>query len=367
MRHILLPLISLAAFELSAHEITAYACDTCDSQGAQVLAKSYAPSAKCNFINPPGIVPTDCFAPAKQLIVVNPLTEQSYKYRVQQQCQSDWCDPNITLTHLTLTVDEAEIMTTYYDIDSTMRSAIGQMNTLVAMTINNNYFAVSNTTGDECPNNPMDYFTDIAVQREVEKQISLKVHSKVGLRPWREFITTSYAGPSNFQIGRRTANVTIDQRHISQPAYERYHFGTERAFRINNNLNFRVNYLGKIADQPGVSTLGLQLIVDRSTSWVDGFRLSNLTPDGGTVNLENNLDSMPCFKKFITQQESEITGPPKSGGGGGNPGDGEPGLPGDGGSEWQFCPSKSIARTCWTTSDGASCTVTTFHFLKPCS
>lgn len=374
MKYILVLLfIFIFTRSAGASELVAYACDTCDSQGAQVLAKSYTPQVQCTFTNPPGTWPTpddvDCYGPPAQVIVVNPLTQQAFKYRVQQMCQGNQCDSDVSLTHLTLSVDEQWIMATYYDIDSTMRSSIGQMSGMMALALSNEYLYSTNSASEQCPANPMDYFTNPTTQRNIEREIATNVSSKVGNRPWSEYITTNYVGPSSFQIGKGTANVTIDQKSVSQPAFERYFFGTDNSFRLNNNLNFRVNYLGRISDQPGVSTMGLQLIVDRSTSWVDGFRLSNLTPNGGTVDLSGSLDSMPCFKQFLESQQSEIIGPPVEGGGGGvGGGEGGSPLPGDDSSGWQRCPAETRSATCSTTvTDGVTtCTITIFQFLKPC-
>lgn len=368
MKYFFSLVILLMALPIQADQITAYVCDTCNSQGSQVLAKSYTPPAQCNFTNPPGTVPTpgdmDCSAPARKLIVVNPLTEKAFKYRVQRECQSTWCNPNVTLTHLTLTNDEQEALITFYDIDSTMRNAIGEMNQMTAMSINGSFESLNTTSSSEqCSDNPMDYFTDINTQRNIERKITEKIREKVGHRPWSDYITTSYYGPSSFQISTQGGNVTFDQENIAHPAFERYFFGGTSEARQANNLNFRVNYLGRVSDQPGVSSFGLQLVIDRSTSWVDGYRLSNLTLNGGTVDVTDSLDSMPCFKEFLDEQESEIVGPPVSGGGGG---DGDPSLPGDGSSGWQLCPATVNTRVCSTTSDGTQCTVTTYTSLVPC-
>lgn len=363
--------LMLMALPSHASQITAYACDTCDAQGAQVLAKSYAPPAQCHFTNPPGTVATpddmDCFAEPRNLIVVNPITQQAYKYRVQIECFGTWCSNDVSLTTLTLTNDEQEVMATYYDIDSSMRNAIGQMNEMIAMSIRGEFSSMSSASDTQCSANPMDYFTNLNVKRDIEAAIAEKIKQQVNNRPWSEYITTTYLGPTGFRIGRRTADVSVNQRHISQPAYERYFFGDTPEEKNKNNLNFRVNYIGRVSDQLGLSSWGIELSVQRSTSWVDGHRLSNLTPSGGTVNLTESLADMPCFAEYIEQSsDTEIIGPPVQEGGG-DDGGGHGSNPGGGSSSMELCPARTTATVCSTTSDGVqSCTVTIFHSLQPC-
>lgn len=369
---LLLMLVSglvLMALPSQASQITAYACDTCNAQGAQVLARSYAPEPQCYFTNPPGTIATPddmaCSAPPRNLIVTNPLTQQAFKYRVQRQCYDTWCSNDVVLTTLSLTADEQEVMALYYDIDSSMRSAIGQMNEMIAMSIRGDFVSMTSTPGAQCSANPMDYFTNPSVRLQVKNSVKQKIINQVRHQPWSEYITTSYMGPTGFRFGVRTADVSFSQRHITQPAYERYFFGDTSEERNRNNLNFRVDYVGRISDQPGVTSWGLRLSVDRSTSYVDGHTIGGLTPGGGTVNLTGSQADMPCFNEFIENQSGEIVSPvgPDSGGSGGAPT--PPGSGGDSGGG--SCRSTTSATVCSTTSDGAqTCSTTVYHFLTVC-
>lgn len=115
-------------------------------------------------------------------------------------------------------------------------------------------------------------------------------------------MTISPMDPVGFRIDRGSAQLSFNEKHRTREVYERYFFGATPEQKNLNNLNFSVDYLGRISDQPGLSSWGIRLSVDRSTSWVDGYRLSNLTPDGGSVNLTDVISSMPCFRQFLSQQ-----------------------------------------------------------------
>lgn len=296
----------LITVPLQASQLTAYVCDSCDNQEAQLLAESYAPAAQCEYTNPPGTVvkPDDmnCSAAPLELIVVNPVTEQAVKYRVQQNCTSMGCNPEVSLSKLRLTADERAVLATYYDIESSINDAVGQMNEMIEKSIRGDFSALKAGSEEQCSANPMDYFTKPDTKSDIDKAIAEKVKRNIGDRPWSQYMTISPMDPVGFRIDRGSAQLSFNEKHRTREVYERYFFGATPEQKNLNNLNFSVDYLGRISAQPGLSSWGIRLSVDRSTSWVDGYRLSNLTPDGGSVNLTDVISSMPCFRQFLSQQ-----------------------------------------------------------------
>lgn len=296
----------LITVPLQASQLTAYVCDSCDNQEAQLLAESYAPAAQCEYTNPPGTVvkPDDmnCSAAPLELIVVNPVTEQAVKYRVQQNCTSMGCNPEVSLSKLRLTADERAVLATYYDIESSINDAVGQMNEMIEKSIRGDFSALKAGSEEQCSANPMDYFTKPDTKSDIDKAIAEKVKRNIGDRPWSQYMTISPMDPVGFRIDRGSAQLSFNEKHRTREVYERYFFGATPEQKNLNNLNFSVDYLGRISAKPGLSSWGIRLSVDRSTSWVDGYRLSNLTPDGGSVNLTDVISSMPCFREFLSQQ-----------------------------------------------------------------
>jgi len=361
--------IFIYSLHASAADITAYVCDTCGEQGAQVLARTYAPPEQCYFSNSPGTIATPedrvCTSFPRELIIVNPITKQAFKYRTQLQCYGSWCETDVALTSLSLTHDEQDALATYYDIDSSMRNRIGQMNEMIAMSIQGSFSTFSTANiAQQCSANPMEYFTNPTSRQQIENDVREKIKQKVGSESWSEYITTNYIGPSGFTIGRQTANVSFDRTHVSYPIYERHFLGNTPEERNRNNLNFRVDYIGRISDQPGLTTWGIRLSLDTSTSWVDGHVIGNLTPNGGTVNMGESLADMPCFNEYIENQDITTT-PVSPGTGGGSGGNGS--GPGTGGSGGGDCRATTSATVCSTTADGTqTCSVTIYHFRTVC-
>ncbi|QBL10540.1 hypothetical protein E0Z06_13900 [Rheinheimera sp. D18] len=359
---------SIPAF---AYQFITYACDTCDYQQAGAVAALKAPAQECLWTNPPGSTPTpddvECYAPAATLIVANPLTQQAFKFRVQRQCTSNWCEHIPLITDLTLNADEQELMQGFYTLHNTIINAInaaqaaspsGAISVSVA-NLSQQLGASSSQSGDaeDCSKSLLHYVSNPAETQLINEQMANAIKQHVADSTWRNYVSTTMqtGGAKETIISLNASRSTkIDYKHVSQEQYHIIHTGDS----WENRLSFKVEYIGDINTR-GIKKIYLKFHLDREGSVVHGRNLGLLTGQGGSynfINSPNNVSS--CILDFVSTGEHitdlGVTGAPIN-------------VDQGGGLIEQLCPKKTETTVCSTTKEGTTCTVTRFQFLGPCA
>ncbi len=111
--------LSLVAFKLSATEpLQLFACDSCDAAQLQQIAMAQTPALHCNALQSDAQHQQTCYAPVKQLLVANPVTDTAFKFEVKGRNllagQSGY------VAQVPLSDAEQEIVTTYATLYSTI-------------------------------------------------------------------------------------------------------------------------------------------------------------------------------------------------------------------------------------------------------
>ncbi len=250
----------------------------------------------------------------------------------------------------------------FYTLHQTIRDAVYQAQATTQLT--NQTFVRLNTqsTSTECSKSLIGYLTDTSVKAELNKEMADRITAHVADRSWRDYITSAAISQTSSEMNLSvTPGITtkVDRTHEQNPLYHVISVGDP----WQNRLSFEVDYGGNI-DVRGIKSIHLKFYLDRAGSIIGGHELSTLTGDGGVYNyMDPNDMPSPCIMEFISKGSHITVVENGSSGGGSSPGSGNGGT---GGIEG-MCPKTTKATVCSTTKEGVSCTVTTYHFLAPCS
>ena len=364
---LLIPLLFLLTPTAAiAEQFTTYSCDDCDYAKARLIAMKETSEPECHFSIKPNTSPivanAKCSGPPEIVMVANPITKQAFKFRVQLSCTGSVCDHNAQITDLTLTAEELELMQGFYTLHQTIRDAVYQAQATTQLTNQTFVKLDAQSTSTECSKSLIGYLTDPSAETVLNKEMADRITAHVTDHSWRDSISSAALKQiSNELTLSVTPGITtiVDRTYEQNPLYHMISVGDP----WQNRLSFEVDYGGNV-DVRGIKSIELKFYLDRAGSVIGGYALSTLTGHGGVYNYTDPNDMpSPCIMEFISKGSHITVVENGSSGGGSSPGSGNGGKGGIKGS----CPKTTQATICSTKKEGSSCTVTTFHFLAPCS
>lgn len=381
-------------------QLQLFACDTCNVQRMQQIAELQAPLLHCDSgINPEtGMADIEywennatCYAPTKDLLVVNPATRTAFKYRVKGH--NPMAGESGYVMTLPMTPDESEIVQTYYDLFNAFAVGIEALNAPIASSSSQSlspqggtmagYLASNNSStqgvSETCLNSAAAHFYSSAENRQrLTSELRKAISDEVGRQTWRDF-TSSLLPTGAVSSGELTitAGVTAGVSGSTSVAVQQQYI--ESSFVINpvgarscsffglwcqeadadNNILYKVTYVGNVTTR-GVNQLQLQLEL-LTMSTVDGLSGADLLGGMARANITSKPNS--CLAQLINNTTSSDGGFVSEGP------LGEPTPHDFGNGTLNFCEQSKTVRTCSNSGSGSKfvCYDTTFITLTMCA
>lgn len=391
----------LSSLSLNANaQLQLFACDTCNVQRMQHIAELQAPLLQCEGgINPEtGVADIEywennatCFAPTKDLLVVNPVTRTAFKYRVKGH--NPIAGESGYVMTLAMTPDESEIVQTYYDLFHAFADGIQALHSPIATSSNQSLSPQSMLLADDvassstsnqgisanCLNSAAAHFYSSAENRQrLTNELRGAIKDEVGRQTWRDFTSSLLAtgavssGELSITTGvaagiSGSTSVAVQQQYIESTfvinpvgARSCRFFGAWcQEADSENNILYKVTYVGNVTTR-GVNQLQIQLEL-LTMSTVDGLSGADLLGGMARANITRKPDS--CLAQLINSTTSSDGGFVSAGP------LGEPTPYNFGNGTLNYCEQSKTVRTCTNTGSGSQfvCYDTTFISLTLCA
>ncbi|RUO21762.1 hypothetical protein CWE06_02630 [Aliidiomarina haloalkalitolerans] len=284
-----------------------FVCETCNRQEAISIAHAQAPLAECTFTQEQGQIPTpddmSCFAAPRVLMVVNPIEQRAYKFRVQVQCHGTWCaSGNPTTQELAPTAEELADLAVFYSFHQRFLAALQAQNDFEVVTqpiplvdwttheldVVENY----NLSAESCEGHPVQYFTNLNWRNAFHRMLATGISSRFGTRSFEAVVTDKRLNGLSF--GKQQVGVSWE--YSRNDLWTMYRFSDP----WNNRLNFKVSYEGNVSEGPIEPHL-VRFILAPGTSAIGGVLVSDLI-SGAHLSLRS-LGDIGCLSLLLNNPE----------------------------------------------------------------
>lgn len=294
-----------------------FSCDTCDYNDAVLLARSLRIPLQCEWVNESDTseISTDesylqCPATRRILIVANPLSKVAFKFGVNvTNTATHWLDERVEVIDYSLSSQERDALEKFYDIDSAVRTAVANVQSISASSVQFNQATpqgkktvaksgqLSQPSDDPCSSSPLQFFTSLSAERDVLGTLKEQMSDAVGTQNWFDFTEDVDLLGGGLDISKDGFGVSINFSRNNVDSFVTYGSNTD------NVLSFKVTYGGDIDENNGNRGLALAFELQKGASYVDGIPLSSLLANG-QVNLMGTIMSNCTLEKL-----EEIAGP----------------------------------------------------------
>lgn len=387
-----------------SEQLQLFACDTCSVQTMQHIAELQAPLLQCEGgINPEtGVIDVDywennanCYAPTKDLLVVNPLQRVAFKYRVRGHNPTS-SEPGYVVS-LSMNASELEIVQTYYDLYNSFLNSIQMLNdystTSSYSTISSAYersslstfneaetmqLSTNQSVSEDCLNSAAAHlYSSEQNKNRIFNAMRTAIKNEVDKQTWRDFtsslLTTGIVSTGGLTITAGLSpgvsgalSVSVEQQYI-QNTLTVNPVGARncRFFGLicspedeNNQIHYRVLYHGNVTTS-GISHLQLEFQMLTNISKVEGYSLPTLL-SSASLSLTSSPNS--CLSQLVNS-----TSPGQSGFVSAGP-LGSPTEYNFGDGPKNYCEQTKIVRTCTNTGSGSTfvCYDNVFTTLTMC-
>ncbi|QPL49717.1 hypothetical protein [Alteromonas sp. B31-7] len=350
------------------HYIETKVCEWCDYDDAVALAKQDYLLPDCEWQGNGGSgtfaseASNSCQAAPKDVIVANPSTHRSYKFKVTATNQNNHGDTlQIEAQEQPLSLVEIELLQRLYEIhndfyalaaNTSLSHNTSNVSTLVgapsAVQASNKGVATSTTTSslDTCDAHPSNYFKSVAVRESVKREIRHYITQELGNKSWADFREDTDFTGLGFQIGKGSAGISVTWSHSNEKVYATVSYPSQTLG--DNKLVFEVTLKGRSVIN-GESDLNLTTSLRMGSSRMDGLALDQFIVISGTNDLTDSELSECLIENLTEMGSAEVI----TTGGGSDVGDGIPpdsSYPGTGGLG-SSCAVRLTYNICTTPKD----------------
>ena len=324
-------------------------CEWCDYDDAVALAKQDYLLPDCERQGNGGSgtfaseASNSCQAAPKDVIIANPSTHRSYKFKVTATNQNNHSDTlQIEAQEQPLSLVEIELLQRLYEIhndfyglaaNSSLSYTTSNVSSLggapSVVQASNKGVATSTTTSsfDICDAHPSNYFKSSAAKESVEKEIRNKIEQELGNKSWADFREDTDFTGLGFQFVQDSSVISVTWSHSNEKVYATVSYPSQTLG--DNKLVFEVRLEGRSVIN-GESDLNLATILRLGGSRMDGFDLGEFFTNGSTTDFRAAALSECLIKNLTEMGSAEVI----TTGGGSDVGDGIPpdsSYPGTGG------------------------------------
>ncbi|RUO36150.1 hypothetical protein CWE13_09785 [Aliidiomarina shirensis] len=339
-----------------------FACDTCDTNKAEWIARREARVPECVIKDSPRTDPTQsnvsCIGANRTIIVANPTTEQSWKFGIQYSCFDTWCDDkNPVIQPLSLTSLENDITATFFQYHQVVRDAVYAAQKGNSFNPSGELNLFSAATGDESPQDcsasPVQYLIDDEFKHDLHDYMADAISSQLENSSFRGAVSSMRDQSRGFDITTPTGySSSVNFNYIERALNHVISFGEPAE---DNRLMFQVDYHGN-PSVGGVEPFHLEFSLQRGGSVIAGRSLLGVTGDGANVNL--TMSDIGCLSELLNDPSHGTTVSISE------PLDSPP-------LAWQdltydVCERRTNLRTCSTSIETRQCSTTVVRDIVPC-
>ncbi|WDE10773.1 hypothetical protein [Thalassomonas haliotis] len=282
-------LLAISPAEAQEHNLPVYSCDTCSAAKAITVAKQHSNPLECHWNNPPGTTPQPgdqyCETTYKLLAVANPLTRESWKFKVTTSSNNIY-EKLITVEQINFLEQESELISSFFNIDHEFREAVTDAATTIMSNKKNNILSSS----EDCSSHPASYFTSQGKQK-IEDQMTAQITRELNGNSWFDHITEKTWTGGSFSLGKDNVSIGVQFDKDERPVFTHAIFGDP----LDNILAFKVGYSGEYL-YSSHKRLALSYELQKGASRIEGFILSQL--DNSHVDMRG-MEFSQCFIAFF--------------------------------------------------------------------
>ena len=312
------------AFSLHSHgsQLTeTYACDTCDYDNAQNIAKQKFKPFACTVENMGenpvfGTTVYNCETTIRTIIVANSLTQTAYKFDISATNHTEFTDaPNVVVSNASLTTPEQQALSEFYEIneefkrnvsnfsvDSTTSTASQQTHSLDFKETTSQPFGayelINSTSDTDCQAHPSHYLTGLAAQRDIRFRLAQGLKNKIGTSSWNDhYVETKFTG-FGLDVHAAGGGVQVSWEHNTLDAYATVNFENPSI----NSLVFNIKFVGNVS-ATGHREMIFAMELHKGASLVDGFPIGNFI--SGNNNDLTNVGVSDCLIENLARAATE--------------------------------------------------------------
>lgn len=341
-------------------------CEWCDYDDAVALAKQDYLLPDCEWQGNEGSgtfaseASNSCQAAPKDVIVANPSTHRSYKFKVTATHKNNHTDTlQIEAQEQPLSLVEIELLQRLYEIhndfyglaaNTSLSYTTSNVSTLgvspSAVQASNKGVATSTSSLDTCDAHPSNYFKSVVARESVKREIRHYITQELSNKRWAHFIEDTDFTNLGFQFVQDSSVIRVNWSHSNEKVFATVRYPSQTLG--DNKLVFEVRLLGRSVIN-GESYLNLTTSLRMGSSRMDGLALNQFIVNSGTNDLTDSELSECLIENLTEMGSAEVI----TTGGGSDVGDGIPpdsSYPGTGGLG-SSCAVRLTYNICTTAKD----------------
>ncbi|WP_281557798.1 hypothetical protein [Thalassomonas sp. RHCl1] len=282
-------LLAISPAEAQEHNLPVYSCDTCSAAKAITVAKQHSNPLECHWNNPPGTAPQPgdqfCETTYKLLAVANPLTRESWKFKVTTSSNNIY-EKLITVEQINFLEQESELISSFFNIDHEFREAVTNAATTVMSNKKNNILSSS----EDCSEHPISWFT-VQGKERMKLRMTAEIERKLNGSSWWSNITDRVSSGAGLGISKDSFQISVQFDIKERPVFSHITWNDH----TENLLAFEVSYAGHFSSSNN-QRLALSFKLIEGASRIEGFGLENL--NASRVDMRG-MEFSQCFIEFF--------------------------------------------------------------------
>lgn len=267
------------------------ACDTCGYNEAVVIARQQhiPPNCVAAGLDEGNISlgETTFYCPATSaiLIVANPVTRTSFKFKVRTEQPYSWGSAyDIIVENLALSSSEDKALHMFYDIDEDFRQTMAlrasrefESGSFVMAGTQSNISSTSSVDDPDCSDHAANILSNgHAYRNSLEEEFTNRITSQMGLQSWKDFTSRTTVTGGGLNLGTSGAGISVTFENIQTKYY------LAKYWPNGDKLIFEVQYRGERREI--VNKGRARSITDRYLDLVFKFDSPASRIDGTSVN-----------------------------------------------------------------------------------